>query len=457
MQHVFAPVLAALFGIVYAARGATVDLAHDDVDGPPIETLALARAPMSFADLELPRAPGTYTVSFPARGEAVRIPHCAGRGRVSVDGAAHDAGSKGPLVLALDGEHEHDVAVEIAVSPYEKRIACGEPPRAGRRVRTDEGVALLRFPSLHAHPEAGRAVLVLPRGHDRTVPGALLVGVHPWNGGPWTYAAYRELVEEAQREDVVVLLPSGLGNSLYTADAEDEVLRAIDAAEHAVAVDRARVSIWGASMGGAGATTIGFHHPDRFAFVASYFGDSKYDLTTYVKSLIPDEAAARRVNALDVVENARHLPVLLVHGEDDATSPLRQSTMLFDAMTRAGFAVDFVHEPGMGHEGALVAKYLRRLVDEAADARAPLHPSRVSYRSYRAVDEGAYGVRFVRPSAGDAEAFVDVEARADGTGGVRVLAARGVSRLLLLPGALGAKRGEPVADSPVPVAWAEAP
>ena len=26
-----------------------------------------------------------------------------------------------------------------------------------------------------------------------------------------------------------------------------------------------RVSIWGASMGGAGATTVGFHHPDRFA------------------------------------------------------------------------------------------------------------------------------------------------------------------------------------------------
>src|SRR5207302_6066605 len=98
---------------------------------------------------------------------------------------------------------------------------------------------------------------------------------------------------------------------------EDEVMRAVAAAESAVAVDPTRVSIWGASMGGAGATTIGFHHPDRFAFVASWFGDSRYDLTTYVKHLVPDEAAAKKLNALDMLENARHLRVLLVHGEDD--------------------------------------------------------------------------------------------------------------------------------------------
>src|SRR4029079_18172424 len=103
-------------------------------------------------------------------------------------------------------------------------------------------------------------------------------------------------------------------------------MRAIEAVEKEVSVDRQRVSLWGASMGGAGATTISFHHPDRFAFVTSYFGDSRYDLTTYVRNLVGGEEGARRVNALDVLENARHLPVLLVHGEDDHTSPMRQST-----------------------------------------------------------------------------------------------------------------------------------
>ena len=55
-------------------------------------------------------------------------------------------------------------------------------------------------------------------------------------------------------------------------------MRAMAALAARVAVDPHRVSIWGASMGGAGATTIAFHRPDRFAGVTSFFGDSEYDL-----------------------------------------------------------------------------------------------------------------------------------------------------------------------------------
>src|SRR5438552_5330555 len=134
-----------------------------------------------------------------------------------------------------------------------------------------------------------------------------------------------------------------------------------------------------------------------------------------------------------MLENARHLRVLLVHGEDDAVSPLRQSTMLDEAMRRAGFAVEFLREPRMGHEGALVAKYLRKLVGLAAEARAVEHPSRVSYRSFRADDLGAYGVRFARARP-EGEAFVDLEKRADG---IYVLAAKGITKIILSPGALG--------------------
>jgi pimeloyl-ACP methyl ester carboxylesterase len=463
MPHLFAAAFAALLGFVYEVRAAGTDIEHEDVEGPSIEALAIGDAPARFTDLERAREQGLAVVRFTAQGEAVRIPHCAGRGRVLVDGVVKDRESKGPLVMRLGegggGEGAaHDVRIEVTASAYEKRIACGEPPRAGKLVRTSEGVSLLRFPTPHTHADAGKAVLFVPRGHDRARPGALLVGVHPWNGGPWTYAAYRELLEEAQARDVVLLMPSGLGNSLYTADAEDEVMRAIDTAERAVAVDTQRVSIWGASMGGAGATTIGFHCPDRFAFVASYFGDSKYDLTTYVKRILPDDAAAKKLNALDMLENARHLPVMLIHGEDDTTSPIRQSTMLFDAMTRAGFSVVFERVPGSGHEGALVARYLRRVVARAADAEAEVSPARVSYRGFRAIDGGAYGVRMVRAGAGDGgggdtEAFVDVERRDDG---VHLLASKGVAKILLERGALGATKDTALhgADG-VTIGWVE--
>ncbi len=276
------------------------------------------------------------------------------------------------------------LSVRVTVSGYERRIACGEPARVG----TPETLAR-RAPSVHVREPArergrGRAVVFLPPGYDARAPGALLVLPHPWNGSIWTYAAYAELLDEAAKRDVVLLFPSGLGNSLYTAPAEDEVLRAIDALKTRVAVDPSRVSIAGASMGGAGATTIGLHSPDRFASVTSFFGDSKYDLATYVKAILRDEAAAHRVNALDVVDNARSVPVWLVHGEDDRVSPIVQSEILARALEQRGFAVRFDRVPGMGHAGALVARFAREVVARASEARAPENPPRVTYRSVRA-------------------------------------------------------------------------
>jgi dienelactone hydrolase len=263
---------------------------------------------------------------------------------------------------------------------------------------------------------------------------------HPWNGSIWTYAAYAELLDEAAKRDVVLLFPSGLGNSLYTAPAEDEVLRAIDALEGVVAVDPARVSIAGASMGGAGATTIGFHSPDRFASITSLFGDSKYDLSTYVHAILRDETGARRVNAMDVVENARNVPVWLIHGEDDRVSAIVQSEALAQVMRQRGFAVRFDRIPGAGHEGALVARFAREIVARASELRAATAPARVSYRSVRAEDHGAYGVTLERVHPGDA--FVDVE-RVEG--GLRVHRADNVRAITLAAGAMGLRPGCAVA------------
>jgi pimeloyl-ACP methyl ester carboxylesterase len=424
-------------------------LAHDTVGGSAIDVMDLV-APggktesVAFTELGKPRAPATYTLRLSATGDDARIPHCNGRGAVTVDGALRDKGSKGPLLVHLGGDGVHEIRFDVAVSPYEKRIACGERVRVGQATRSLDGLALLRFASPHQGPAAGEAVVFVPRGHDPKRAGALLVGVHPWNGSPWTYAAYRELLEEAQAKDVVLLMPSGLGNSLYTADAEDEVMRAVDALTAEVAVDRQRVSLWGASMGGQGATTIGWHRPDRFAFVASYFGDAKFDRSTYVRNVLPTEEAAHRVNPLDVVDNARHVPTWLIHGEDDHTSPIVQSVMLFDAMKKRDFKVDFDRVPAMGHEGPLVVRFIRRVVDRAAEAQAPKLPAHVTFRSTRGIDTEAYGVRIVR--AGERDAYVDIEKRDDGIHVLR--GTEGVVQIVLRPGALGAREGERVTAEP---------
>jgi len=398
--------------------------------------------PTPWDDLgRTPLEPGRYEVRFQAVAsgaeEAIQVPLCAGRTGAIVDSRSA-AQAPGPNVISV-GAGAHDVVITIDVSRYERRIACGERPRVGGVVRAADGLGTLAFESPHVSRGGGHAVVYVPPGHDVHRPGVLLVGTHPWNGTTWSYAAYQELLGESQARDVVLLMPSGLGNSLYTADAEDEVLRAIDALSAVVAIDPRAVSIWGASMGGAGATTIAFHHPDRFASVTSFFGDSQYDRSTYVRSILVDARAAHRVNALDIVDNARHLPVWLIHGEDDVTSPIRQSAMLDEAMRQKGFDVRLDRAPGIGHAGALVARFLKAVVDVAATARSPEHPARVTYWSVRPSDVGAYGVRLVRSSS-SGDAFVDIERRNDA---VHVQRAEGIRSLVLSHGALGTAPDHP--------------
>jgi enterochelin esterase-like enzyme len=399
----------------------------------------------SFASLSRTKLePGAVVLraSVPGDRAAVEIPMCSHRGAVTIDGTRY-APPPGPFVVRLHPRTgPHTVEIALRVNSYEKRVACGDPIRAGAVTLARDGLVTLRFPS---PPEdvakgGGRAVLYVPPGHDARKPAALLVGVHPWNGDPWTYAAYAELLAAARAHDVVLVMPSGLGNSLYTEHAENEVMRAIAAAERAVAVDPRRVSIWGASMGGQGATTIGLHRPDRFAFITSYFGDATFNIHSYVRNILPTEAAAHRVNPLDVIDNARHVPIWLIHGEADRTSAVHESDELAAALRKRGYEVRYDRPAGRGHEGLLVAEHIADVVARAARARVPEHPARVTFRSVRPEDQRAYGVRVVRASP-TTDAFVDLEERG---GRVVVHEASGVRGVVLAPGALGARRGEPI-------------
>lgn len=428
-------------------------LVHTTVRGPDVALVTLRERGaqprnLTFAELSTTPLPkGKVQVTFTAEGEALYVPHCGGRGKITVAGRDVEAPKDGPFVTKLPPGRS-DVVLEVDASAYERRVACGEAPRTGALEESPFGFSTLSFASPSSAKGGGKAVVYVPRSVDLGAKVPVLVGVHPWNGGTWTYAQYTGLLREAEKSGVVLLHPSGLGNSLYVAEAEAEVHRALAALEATVDVDPRRVSIWGASMGGAGATTIGFHSPARFASVTSFFGDSKYDMTTYVRTLLGDDAGAHRVNALDIVENARHLPVWLIHGEADKTSPIAQSEMLHTAMKTRGFDVRFDRVPGAGHEGRLVERFSADVVRIAGKARAPERPTRVTFRSVRPEDTRAYGVTIER--AGLSDAYVDLE----GVGGVvRVREASGVRAIVLAEGALGVPRGAKVEGTTVPVRW----
>jgi len=433
---------AALLALHAAVRGAEISEV-DVVTAHGTEHVAWS----ALARTKLAPGPVTIRTSAPGASAGVEIPTCGRRGAVTIDGTRY-APPEGPFVVRVAPRSApHAIEIEITVSEYEKRVACGDPIRAGSVVDVRDGTVALDFASPDSARGGGRAVVYVPPGHDATKPSALLVGVHPWNGNEWTYAAYAELLGAARAHDLVLLMPSGLGNSLYTAGPERETMRAIDAVEHAIAIDPRRVSIWGASMGGQGACTIGLHHPDRFAFVASYFGDARFDVTSYVRSILPTPEAAHRVNPIDVIDNARHVPILLIHGDADRTSDVRESDELAAALRQRGYSFQYDRVPGRGHEGLLVVEHLADVALRASRAQIPEHPARVTFRSVRPEDDRAYGVRIVRTDDAH-DAFVDVEQIG---GRVIVHAAQGVTAIVLENGALGAPTNAQVAwDAPHP-------
>src|SRR3954471_23969156 len=66
-------------------------LAHDTIAGGALDVMDLV-APggkttsMAFTQLGAPLPPATYTLRLSAAGDSVLVPHCNGRGAVSIDG-----------------------------------------------------------------------------------------------------------------------------------------------------------------------------------------------------------------------------------------------------------------------------------------------------------------------------------------------------------------------------------
>jgi len=423
-----------------------IDLDHAAVTGPSVDVVEVRHVgggamKESFSALssEL-RTPGIYTVAFQVEAGAasIEIPPCASRQEVRIDGnRVQNTGTSASaaVITDVDPKISHAVSFDLKVSTYEKALRCSYAPRAGTRTRTSQGLAWVSFQSPSARLGGGHAVVFVPKGYDKTKPAPLLVGVHPWNGDEWTYANYTELLSEADARGVVLLMPNGLGNTLYQAPSEAEVMRAMSELSLVLAIDPERTSIWGASMGGQGATTIGFHAPDKFANVTSFFGDARFDISTYVKHILPTEEAAHAVNPLDVAVNARHQKVLLIHGEDDHTSPIKESIDLDAGLRAFHYDVTFVRHPGMGHEAPMIMLHIKDIVRAAQTAHVPAFPARVTFRGVRPNDVSAYGVSLTRgPASGDV--FVDIEKLEDGS--IRVNALTNVTKIALRNGALGA-------------------
>ncbi|MCE2450286.1 MAG: prolyl oligopeptidase family serine peptidase [Candidatus Latescibacteria bacterium] len=108
----------------------------------------------------------------------------------------------------------------------------------------------------------------------------------------------------------VVLRPTGRGpGSVYQNYGEVDVLEAIEHVAAHYAIDRARISITGSSMGGAAVWYLTSHYPDLFAAAAPFCGYCDYRRPDLPHAPLGGTLLAIALGRLPSGEPAAHLPV----------------------------------------------------------------------------------------------------------------------------------------------------
>lgn len=135
-----------------------------------------------------------------------------------------------------------------------------------------------------------------------------------------------------------------IGYSWYLYDGHEPLFRStlerteaylndlVDAAAARAGADPARVFLLGFSMGAYTGYYVALKRPGRYAGIVAIGGRMKEE---FVQEELADASA--------------RLPVLILHGEQDAAVPLERATLTRDTLVRHGFAVEMRTFP-KGHE-----------------------------------------------------------------------------------------------------------
>ena len=147
------------------------------------------------------------------------------------------------------------------------------------------------------------------------------LGYHPrgWYGsrGPG-------LAGNRQPEPPEEPLPANLGEL-----SQKDVMNVLDLVQRELRVDEDRIYLWGHSMGGAGSYHLAATHPGIWAGVAV--------------------AAPAPAAPPTQLEAFTHVPVLVLHGDEDRTVPVAQTRQWVAKMKELGMQHIYIEVPGGDH------------------------------------------------------------------------------------------------------------
>ena len=139
-----------------------------------------------------------------------------------------------------------------------------------------------------------------------------------------------------------------------TAPMQDMALAALDAAVSEFNGDLDRIYLTGFSLGGAGVVRIAGRWPERFAALIDVAGRIKPDWQGRQQATIDQDKLTHPFLAgsdpyTGLASVIRHLPILVFHGDADATAPVADSRALVAALKAAGAPVRYTEYPNTDH------------------------------------------------------------------------------------------------------------
>jgi dienelactone hydrolase len=142
----------------------------------------------------------------------------------------------------------------------------------------------------------------------------------------------------------------GRGNNAYRWAGETDVFEALADVLRRYRIDERRITLWGFSMGGAGAWHLGLHYPSRWSSVGAGAGFVDFYKYQKVTEPLPDyqDKPLRIYDATGYALNLANVPFITYGGELDPQ--LAASLTMQAAAKEAGTPLQLLIGKGMGHK-----------------------------------------------------------------------------------------------------------
>ncbi len=163
----------------------------------------------------------------------------------------------------------------------------------------------------------------------------------------------------------------GRTNNAYRWSGETDVFEALADVRRRFPIDARRITLWGFSMGGAGAWHLGLHHPSLWSSVGAGAGFVDFYAYQNHPERLPEyqHRTLHIYDAVDYATNLANVPFITYGGEQD--KQLAASLTVKLAALKQNVPLRLLVGPGMGHkfDNASFAAFMAFHAEHAAEGR----------------------------------------------------------------------------------------